>query len=110
MTRGEGEETDRAWQAAVAVDQERAEQAHRVAALAVAHGFDVGGVIWMDRRGDRRAPGEVGIDGAGCRAQQGLGVGPGQLTQTSGDARKNSVVAQRCNSVCVPRVPAANTT
>ncbi len=90
------------------------QQAHRVGALAVADGLDVGVGVGVDGRGDGHAPGEVhpvrpvrpvrpvGAGArlavapvGGLRAHQRLGVGPGQRPESGRDAGQQPPVPHR---------------
>ena len=112
MPRGDAEETNRAGQAAAAVDQHGAEQAHGVAAPAVAHRLDVG----VGRR-----DGWTSVIAGPRRVVSGDAAGPWRpvappswsgsarpAAERCAEGRRSS--RRRCSSAWVPSVPAANTT
>src|SRR5664279_3460845 len=67
------------------------EQAHRVAALAVANRFDVGVLVRVPRRGDGHPLGVVGFGLVHPHAEQRLGVGARQIAQACRDLRQRRV-------------------
>ena len=69
------------------------EQAHRVAAPAVAHGLDVGVLVRVERRGDGDAAREVDVLAEGPSAEDGLGVRAGELAEPLGEVRQVALVA-----------------
>ncbi len=81
-------------------DLEDGQAAHRVGALAVTDRLDVGVGVRVDRRGDGDTACEVGarLTGGlavapvvGLGADQGLGVGAGQLAEPVGEVREQAV-------------------
>src|SRR5690606_21080333 len=81
-----------------------AEQAHRVLAAAVAARLDVGVLVGVEAGGDGHAAGEVGPRGApgAGGAQEGLGVGAGQLAQPVGQVGQVPVPPQAVEQVLGP--------
>jgi hypothetical protein len=73
-----------------AVGQERRQRRQGVGAVAVAHDLDVGGVVGVDRRGDRQAAIEAHVLAPRGHAEDGLAVGAHGAADRVGQPRQRA--------------------